>query len=192
MSDLTATFITSSAYPEQIPHGSFPQVALLGRSNVRKSSLINSIARQKGLSRTSSTPGRTRLINLFRFGRAFDLIDLPGYGYAKAPAGEKREFQQRVFDVLDHAERLKLAVVIVDARIGPTPLDIQMLMLLEEKGMPFFVIANKIDKLSGNERIKSLKLIREAIPGATIFVHSAETTEGRNEILAAIQAACKS
>ena len=192
MSDLNVTFIASSAYPEQIPHGAFPQVIILGRSNVGKSSLINSIAKQKNLSRTSSTPGRTRLINLFRFGRLFDLIDLPGYGYAKASKMDKEEFQRRVFDVIHQAERLKLAVVIVDSRLGPTPLDIQMLILLEEKSIPFIVIANKIDKLSGNEKTKAMKIIRDAIPGATIIAHSAETTEGRNEILAAIQSACKS
>ena len=187
----TAEFVKSVVNPELLPDDGLPQIAFLGRSNVGKSSLINSLTQQKGLSRTSSTPGRTQMVNLFKINRAFYLVDLPGYGYAKASVKNKQEFQNLIRGYLDAATRLVLAVVIIDARIGPTPLDIQILMHMEEKGTPFLVIANKIDKLSKAERKKMTTEIQDALPGATVLPHSAETTEGRGEILEAIQKACK-
>lgn len=185
----SAEFVKSVVDPKLLPADNQPQVAFLGRSNVGKSSLINSLTKKKGLSRTSSTPGRTQMINLFKINKSFYLVDLPGYGYAKASVTNKKVFQDLIFGYLDSAKRLVLAVAIIDARVGPTALDLQMLIHLEEQRIPFIVIANKIDKLSRTERTKMFRDLEDKLPGAKILPHSAETSEGRGEILNAIQQA---
>lgn len=191
MQPTKATFLKSVSDPSQLPVDARPHVAMLGRSNVGKSSLINSLTGAKGLSRTSATPGRTQLINLFKINDAFYLVDLPGYGYAKASKEKRDAFQHLIFSYLDHAERLRLAVVIVDAVVGPTPLDIQILIHLEEKHIPFIVVANKIDKLSQSKRATLIRDLKEKLPGVRILLHSTRTSEGRGEIFAAIQEACR-
>ena len=191
MNILSADFIKSVVDPAQLPEDSKPHIAMLGRSNVGKSTLINSLTGKKDLSRTSSTPGRTQLVNLFKINNLFYLVDLPGYGFAKVPAGKRDELQHLIFDYLANAARLKLAIVIIDGRHGPTALDIQMLMHLEENDIPFLVIANKMDKLSQKERAGLTKDLQQKLPGARILPHSAVTKEGRGEILDAIQEACR-
>ncbi len=190
MQAISAEFIKSVVDPSQLPTDERPQIALFGRSNVGKSSLINSLTGKKGLSRSSSTPGRTRTINLFKINNAFYFIDLPGYGYAKASKGTRDAFQSLVFTYLNNASKMVLAIVIIDANVGPTELDIQLLIHLEEKNAPFLIVANKCDKLSQSERSKLMRMLAEKLPGARILMHSAKTSEGRGEILDAIQRAC--
>ena len=184
-------FVKSAVKMEQFPEDTKPLVAFFGRSNVGKSSLINSLTDNASLSRTSRTPGRTQTLNLFLVDRKFYLVDLPGYGYAKLSGGQRAELEKMIFDFIDGAKRLVLAVVIVDAFVGPTPLDIQLLIHLEGRQIPFVVIGNKIDKLSQAERSKFTKVFKEQLPNAAVIPHSSKTTEGRSDIRNAIIAAVK-
>lgn len=178
-----ATFLKSYADPKQVPQDGPPQVAILGRSNVGKSSLINSLANDKKLAKTSSTPGRTQLINLFAFGKDVILVDLPGYGYAKASHGQRDTLRDLIIGYLEEAEPLAGAVVITDARLGPTDLDRDMIEALERSGIPFILVANKIDKLSRSERAERLRSSAAAYPNTVVIPHSAENKEGRGELL---------
>lgn len=189
MNNPSAEFVKSVVDYAELPNDTYPQVAMFGRSNVGKSSLINSITGKKGLSRTSTTPGRTQMINLFKMDKTLWLVDLPGYGYAKASATKRDAFQQLIGDYIDHAERLVLAIAIIDSRLGPTELDIQLLIKLEEKNIPFVIVANKVDKLSQSGRAKLMNMIKDKLPGTHVLFHSAKTGEGRGEISEAIQQA---
>ncbi len=184
---MQAVFLKSYADPKQVPQDGPPQVAVLGRSNVGKSSLINSLANDKKLAKTSSTPGRTQLINLFAFGKEFVLVDLPGYGYAKAPGAKREMLRDLIIGYLEQAGPLAGAVLITDARLGPTELDRDMIEALERSDIPFTLVANKIDKLSRSERVERLRALGVAYPKARIVAHSAETKEGRGELLDAIR-----
>ncbi|MBN1573163.1 MAG: YihA family ribosome biogenesis GTP-binding protein [Deltaproteobacteria bacterium] len=126
--------------------GERPQVAFSGRSNVGKSSLINSIVGRKKLARTSSTPGRTREINFFNINDRLVFVDLPGYGYAKVPAGMRRAWRPMVEKYLTGNEALKLVVVIVDIRRGPEEEELSFLLWLKETNIPSLVVATKADK----------------------------------------------
>jgi GTP-binding protein len=163
------------------------QVAVLGRSNVGKSSLINSLARDKKLAKTSATPGRTQLINLFGFGKEFVLVDLPGYGYAKASSGKRDALKDLIVGYLEEAGPLAGAVLITDARLGPTDLDKDMLDALVRADIPVILVANKIDKLSRSERTERLRSLGVAHPGLRLLAHSSENGDGRGELVEEIR-----
>src|SRR5215468_6116399 len=143
-------FVRSVTSPEQFPGGRLPEVAFVGRSNVGKSSLVNSLLGSPGLARTSSTPGRTQLINFFQVNNGFYFVDLPGYGYAKVPVEIKRTWGPMVEGYLATRANLVLVVVITDSRHEPTRLDLQMTEWLQSRGKPFIIVATKSDKLSSN------------------------------------------
>ncbi|MCK9361180.1 ribosome biogenesis GTP-binding protein YihA/YsxC [Patescibacteria group bacterium] len=182
-----ATFLKSYSDPKLVPHDGPPQVAVLGRSNVGKSSLINSLARDKKLAKTSATPGRTQLINLFAFGKDFVLVDLPGYGYAKLASSKRDILKDMIVGYLEEAGPLAGAVVITDARLGPTDLDRDMLDALARADIPVIIVANKIDKLSRSERTERMRSIGAAYPNTQVLPHSAESGDGRGELLNAIR-----
>lgn len=141
-----------------------PEICVLGRSNVGKSSFINLLANRNKLAKTSSTPGRTRLINLFDFNRGqFMLVDLPGYGYAKVGKTEKDKWDALLGGYLETSEKLRHAFVLVDSRIEPTILDKQTVNYLYYYQIPFTVIATKCDKLSKAELGRSLQKIATAL-----------------------------
>ena len=182
-------FLQSASDISQLPHDGTPEVAFFGRSNVGKSSLINSVLGTKSLARTSNTPGRTRLMNAFDSGSGYRLVDLPGYGFAKASKMDIEVFQSHIIDYLDGRKNLRLAVVVVDARIGLTDKDEAMMQSVYERDIPFIVVANKIDKLNRaemNAMLTDLKALQLPVP---IIPHSAETGVGRTEIRSAIQEA---
>jgi GTP-binding protein len=181
-----ATFLKSYVDPKLVPQDGPPQVAILGRSNVGKSSLINSLANDKKLAKTSSTPGRTQLINLFRFGNDFVLVDLPGYGYAKLSGAKRDTLRDLIIGYLEEAGPLAGAVVITDARLDPTDLDRDMLEALARSDIPVIIVANKIDKLSRSEQTEHARSLAIKYPGAKIVAHSAQTKDGRGELLEAI------
>jgi GTP-binding protein len=177
----SAKFTKSATQPEHYPRDGRPEVAFLGRSNVGKSSLMNSLLGVRGLARTSSTPGRTQLINFFLIDDAFYFVDLPGYGYARVPSDVKREWGPMVQKYLATRPNLVLSIVITDSRQEPTKLDLQMIEWLQSKGKPFVIIATKADKLSGNQL--RAKISREsAVQNDKLIVYSAVTRIGADRI----------
>ncbi|MFM2078028.1 MAG: GTP-binding protein EngB [Actinomycetota bacterium] len=143
---LQLTFVTSAKRHIDLPESPC-EVAFVGRSNVGKSSLINSLANRRQLARVSNTPGRTQLLNMFRLPSGATVVDLPGYGYAKVPGREKAGWQRMIEDYLIDREELVLVFVLVDGEIGPTKLDVQMLEWLRESDVPHTVVATKLDKV---------------------------------------------
>jgi GTP-binding protein len=128
------------------------EVAIVGRSNVGKSSLINALANQRQLAKVSKTPGRTQLLNLFATANGATVVDLPGYGYAKVPAAERAMWQPMIEHYLLQREPLSMVLVLVDGEIGPTPLDAQMLEWLRAERVPHQIVATKIDKVKPSKR----------------------------------------
>src|SRR5215813_13798455 len=178
----SAKFAKSATRPEHYPRDGRPEIAFMGRSNVGKSSLINSLLGTRGLARTSSTPGRTQLINFFLINDACYLVDLPGYGYARVPSAVKREWGPMVEKYLASRPNLVLSVVITDSRHRPTELDLQMIDWLRAKNKPFVIAATKADKLSSNELKASLIRAAEASGRNEIVAYSAVTRRGVDRI----------
>ena len=178
------TFVKSVADIAELPRDGKPHVAFVGRSNAGKSSLINALAKSD-VSRVSATPGRTRLVNLFDAG-TWLLADLPGYGYAKASKKDRQQFASLIYDYLAGSQDLRLAVVALDARIGPTDLDLEMFELLRSGKIPFVIVANKIDKLSKTEARAAADRIA-SMAREPVIAHSALTGQGRGELLEYIE-----
>lgn len=172
----------------QFPRRAIPQVALIGRSNVGKSSLINTLLGRKALARVSSAPGKTITVNFYDVDGKLFLVDLPGYGFAKRPPAEKAAWSALTdgyFTKNPNIDLLRLAVQLVDARVGATKDDLVMLDWLSQSGIPYIVVATKADKLSKTALAKALDDIRKtALPDADIplFSFSSETREGRQEL----------
>lgn len=180
-----AEFVTSAVKAADYPAGELPEVALAGRSNVGKSSLLNKLVNRRGLARTSNTPGRTRLINFFRV-NDFHLVDLPGYGYAKVPLQERENWRKMVEGYLNTRKNLKGVVMLVDSRHPPTAQDVQMYDWMKCYGVRAVVVATKADKNSRSRLLQSLKTIRAALPlaeGDPLLPFSSETGQGREELL---------
>lgn len=167
-------------------HDGRVQVAFIGRSNVGKSSVINSLTGEKDLVRSSPLPGKTREINFFLVNTATYFVDLPGYGYARMAPQEKEHLRRLIFWYLEEPVASRMIVLIIDAKVGPTDQDVEMLAYLQEHGHAVTVVANKIDKLGKNERAHQLKRIQEQIPSNLIVPYSAETHEGREALLKAL------
>lgn len=166
-----------------------PEIAFLGRSNVGKSSLINSLLLRKGLARTSNTPGRTQSINFFLINEAFYFADLPGYGYARVSKAMRSSWGQMAEEYLAERHQLALCIQLVDARHAPTPLDIQLNDWLVFNNKPHLVVATKADKISKNELRKSIAAAGTSLRDARILTFSASTGNGREEVWAEINAA---
>lgn len=148
---LPLTFVSSAAEPRQLPR-SDAEVAIVGRSNVGKSSLLNALAGRKDLARTSKTPGRTQLLNSFVHRDGGTLVDLPGYGYAKVSATERAAWRKRMERYLVERDALVMTLLLVDGEVGPTKLDQEVLAWLRERGVPFTVVATKHDKVRSSQR----------------------------------------
>ncbi|MFA6429229.1 MAG: ribosome biogenesis GTP-binding protein YihA/YsxC [Patescibacteria group bacterium] len=189
---MQSTFVRSYADPTILPKEGLNQVAFFSRSNAGKSSLINSLTNKKDLAHTSAKPGRTKLINIFDVAGQFHLVDLPGYGFAKGSKEDRDQLFALIDGYVRTSELLCLAIVIIDCRIGPTEDDLQLIGLLQDLRIPFFIVANKIDKLSRTELEKALAQLRAQFEGITIFPHSAVTSAGRGELYDAIVRAVKS
>ena len=159
-----------------------PEVAFLGRSNVGKSSLINSLLARRGLARTSNTPGRTQSINFFLINDQFYFADLPGYGYAKVSKIMRADWGKMAEEYLAERDELRLCVQLVDARHEPSKLDRQLNEWLIHYEKPHIVVATKSDKLSRNELQKSLKVIRQTFDVSATLAYSSQTAAGRDEL----------
>lgn len=179
----------------RLPAPICPEIAFAGRSNVGKSSLINSLLGEK-IAKTSSTPGRTRAINFFEVrphgqGRAeWMFVDLPGYGYAKLPTEVTAQWPAFIEPYLQKRESLVLSLVLVDMNIPPQASDRQMIDWLRAYGRPFFVIGTKADKLSGNKLTASLQALKSELGTDAIMPFSVRTGSGRAELWKEIRAAC--
>ncbi len=179
-----AVFIKSAVKPRDFPPSQLPEVAFVGRSNVGKSSLINVLANRKALVRTSSTPGRTQLINFFDINGILTLVDLPGYGYAKAPPELRRQWGPMIETYLAGRENLRAVVLILDIRRTPSAGDMEMLGWLERYGIPPLIVLTKCDKLSKVERARQTTVIATAVgrDRSMLLPFSALSREGREGI----------
>jgi GTP-binding protein len=177
-------FINSATKPDQYPESLLPEVAFAGRSNVGKSSLINVLVNRKALVRTSSTPGRTQLINFFDINGEFSLVDLPGYGFARVPLAVKKQWGPMMRTYLESRANLKAVVMLFDLRRVPREEDVQMLDWLEEFGAPTIPVITKIDKVNRSQRTKQIQPILDAtsLPLEAFSLFSAKTREGKDEI----------
>ncbi|MFH1089399.1 MAG: ribosome biogenesis GTP-binding protein YihA/YsxC [Candidatus Uhrbacteria bacterium] len=188
---MSATFIKCLTNIKDLPIGNKPHVAIVGRSNVGKSSLINHLVMQKGLARVGASPGRTQTINLFEIDKRYFLVDLPGYGFAKMSKDKRSGFIDMISHYLDRAPDLKLVLLIVDASIPPTDLDHEMLVFLQASGLPTVVVLNKIDKLSKNQAITLTKKFQADFSDNKCITHSTFTSKGRGEIWEVIDQAVR-
>jgi GTP-binding protein len=186
---IQAEFVVSAMVARDFPSDGLPEVALAGRSNVGKSSLINRLAKIKGLARTSSTPGKTQSINFYRVDRSFYLVDLPGYGFAKAGKELSRKWQVSTEQYFRNRPAIALVIQLVDARMPPTVLDFQLAEWLQHWAIQRLLVATKADKLSGNQLPAHARMISEALGGDQIIMSSAITGMGSKEIWARVVSA---
>ena len=177
-----ARFIKSATRKEEYPPMAIPVIAFAGRSNVGKSSLINRLVEKKGLARTSSTPGRTQLINFFAVDEKWLFVDLPGYGYAKVPQRIRSKWGAMIEEFLEHTSGLKLAVVIVDARHQPTILDQKMVEYLTGVNVPFVVAATKIDKVSRGRRDLAIRSVCSSLAVKSVVPFSSVSGDGKQDL----------
>jgi len=183
----SAEFLKSSFQVADWPIEQLPEIAFMGRSNVGKSSLINSLLSVRGLARTSSTPGRTQSLNFFLINRRFRFVDLPGFGYARVPKAIRASWGEMVSSYLAKREQLVLSIHIVDSRHEPTTLDLQLHEWLEHSARPRLIVATKSDKLSNNELKQSLGRVKRVFSEDRVVAFSARTGRGGNEVWQAIE-----
>jgi GTP-binding protein len=181
---MDAEFVISSARPEQFPADGLPEVAFLGRSNVGKSSLINTLVGRSGLAFTSNTPGRTQTINFYRIDHKRYFVDLPGYGYARVPRDRAAEWKWLIENYLTNRKPLQLCFLILDARRGWMKQDLELRDWLEFHNRRSLVIATKMDKLNQSEVERGLRAIRKE--GVEPLAFSALSGRGVREIWQAI------
>ena len=174
-----------------MPDAGLPEIAFLGRSNVGKSSLINSLLLRKSLARTSNTPGRTQSINFYLINESFYFADLPGYGYARVSKETRQDWRKMAEEYLTDRNELALCIQLIDSRQGATPLDIQLNEWLIHQDKPHLIVATKADKLSNNELRNSIKEVEKQLSGAKILTYSATTGRGREELWTEINAFVK-
>ena len=183
-------FVRSLSAFVEFPGQGLPEIAMAGKSNVGKSSLINSLARNSKLARTSSEPGKTRLVNLYCMNEAFFLVDLPGYGFARAPKQEKEKWAAMIEGYLENSENLRRVFQLVDLRHTPTQEDQMMVEYLRHYDIPFTVVATKADKLSGAQRGRNIPVICRSLQVQPweILIYSAKDGTGRDKLLDVIAA----
>ena len=199
MKILKAEFIRSCASQEQFPTSATPEIAFVGRSNVGKSSLINSLLQRKGLAKVSRTPGKTRTINLFAVATddpllsCFVLADLPGYGYAKVSKTERAQWGPLIEAYLGQREQLCAVVMLVESRVLST-YDVQTIDWLRSIGCDPLVVATKVDKLKPSERVSALRRLQDSLGFAEnglFMVHSSVTGEGRERLWSVLRERCR-
>ncbi|WP_029522879.1 ribosome biogenesis GTP-binding protein YihA/YsxC [Persephonella sp. KM09-Lau-8] len=178
-------FVKSAVNPKDYPPPHFPEIAIVGRSNVGKSSLINAIF-NRNIAKVSSSPGKTRLINFFLLNDNIYFVDLPGYGYAAVSKAERQKWKRMIETYFQTRENLSLVIMLVDSRHEPTKLDIMMKEWLESLGIPYVVVATKADKLNQSEKAKAKKIIRKTLglsDDFPVFLTSSKEKTGIKELM---------
>jgi GTP-binding protein len=193
----SAKFVTSATGLADSPDWEMPEFAWIGRSNVGKSSIINMLCNQRGLAKVSATPGKTRLLNFFLINEKWSLVDLPGYGFAKASRRDKALFNEWVGDYLEQRPHLRRVFVLIDSRHEPQAIDLDFVSWLSSTSVPFTLVFTKSDKLSASKAAANMKLFLEAQEPRTgimpeALLSSSKTRSGRKEILHKIQHAIDS
>lgn len=192
---IKSEYVASAVKASQFPAGEEPEVAFIGRSNVGKSSLINSLCRHNGLARTSGEPGKTRTVNFYRLTlkredglrRTLFLVDLPGYGYARRSHSERQDLMEWTQDYFRSSQRLKLVAQLLDIRRELQPLDLSVHEWLSEAGLPLQIVATKADKLSRGQAAQAMKNIKSGLglaATAAVLGYSVLKPAGREELLA--------
>ena len=184
MKIVTAEFIKSATKPSEYPKGGLPELAIAGKSNVGKSSLINALVNRKNLAKTSSTPGRTQMINFFQINGKLSLADLPGYGYAKVSLQVRQTWKPMVESYLQTREDIRLVILIIDARRGASTEDLNLLDWLDYHRIPSLIVLTKTDKLSQIERARQKKTLSEnpLLSSRPFLFFSAISGEGKVEL----------
>ena len=175
----------SAGFIKQFPTDPMPQIAFSGRSNVGKSSLINTLMGRKNLARVSSAPGKTITVNFYEINKEFYLVDMPGYGYAKRSPEQKKQWSALTdgyFTSDGSHGRLKAVAQLIDLKAGATADDLTMMEWLSESGYDWFIVATKADKLNKTDRAKALEKLSELVEGVDIIPYSSLTGEGKNEV----------
>lgn len=179
-----AEIVISAVSEKQYPNDQLPEIALAGRSNVGKSSFINTLINRKNLARTSSKPGKTQTLNFYLINDAFYFVDVPGYGYAKVSKKERQKWGKMMEEYFEKRHSLKAVLLITDIRHEPTVDDLQMYDFLKYYELPVLIIATKLDKVSKNKRSQHVKRTEKAFQveaGDRVLPFSAETGEGKEE-----------
>jgi len=188
----SSEFVISAVSPKQYPDEGLPEIALAGRSNVGKSSLINKMLLRKNLARTSSQPGKTQQLNYYRINEELFFVDVPGYGYAKVSKSEREAWGRMIEKYMTEREPLRLVLQLVDLRHPPTALDVSMYEWLSHYDIPICVVGTKADKLTKNQMPKHAKIVRETLgipKGQPLVLFSSETGMGRDELWSIIEQA---
>ena len=181
----SAEFIKSAVWPPQYPPATLPEIAFVGRSNVGKSSLINTLVGRKTLAKTSNTPGRTQLINFFTLNEKVSFVDLPGYGFAKVSQSVKKDWGDMIEAYLRERQCLALVILILDIRRDPSEDDLSLRDWLENYRIPYLYILTKTDKLSNNQAIARQRAIERTLGvsvGKKPILFSAKTQKGKDDI----------
>ncbi|MDT0675715.1 ribosome biogenesis GTP-binding protein YihA/YsxC [Autumnicola musiva] len=183
-----AEFVVSNSSVAQCPKSQLPEYAFIGRSNVGKSSLINMLTGRKSLAKTSSTPGKTQLINHFLINNNWHLVDLPGYGYAKVSKSTKNTFQKFITAYFEKRDQMVCAFVLIDSRHTPQKIDMEFMKWLGEHQIPFCIIFTKADKLKSKELQRNLEvyegeMLQTWVEMPQYFVTSSNSASGKDEVL---------
>lgn len=191
MKQLSAIFVKSAATAKDFPEINLPEIAFIGRSNVGKSSLINSIVLKKNLALVSSTPGKTKLINFFNVENKWSFADLPGFGFAAVSKGLREEWKKLNFSYLENRTNLKLIITLIDSRHDPTETDLGLMEWYEINNKKFLVVLTKCDKISDRiiiERQKQLQnVVSQCKNAVEVLPYSSKTNMGRDQLLAIIR-----
>lgn len=185
-----AEIVISAVSPKQYPETKLPEIALAGRSNVGKSSFINTLIERKNLARTSSKPGKTQTLNFYLIEDQLHFVDVPGYGYAKVSKVERAKWGQMIETYITTREQLKAVVSLVDMRHEPSKEDVQMYEFLKYYEIPVIVVATKADKIPRSKWNKHESVIKKALTfdkNDTFIIFSSETKQGKDEAWAAIE-----
>jgi GTP-binding protein len=188
MNITSATFKCSSEKLSQVPADDLPEFAFIGRSNVGKSSLVNMLTGRPSLAKVSATPGKTRLINHFLINEQWYLVDLPGYGYARASKTVREKFSALIMDYVLGSGKMHFLFVLVDSRLEPQKIDLEFIDMLGKNGVPFGLVFTKTDKLSENQAISSVARYKRTLKASwdelpIMFMTSSEKKKGRDAIL---------